>query len=201
MRRFCALLFSQVPQRPLGLHLPMEPWVIVTGGGSGIGRGLVHHFCRDHLVLSCGRRGDKLDETKQECGRPDAVTTVACDLGTPEGRAMLIAALPEGALVRLLVQNAAIGDPAPLAELDVAHFEKALQVNVVAPLALTKAFLPGLLAGSGRILHLGTSVAHQPQRGTATYGVTKAAFHRLYQQLNASWTLRGYATMCRKQGS
>merc|ERR1712130_3391 len=32
---------------------------------------------------------------------------------------------------------------------------------------------------------MGTSVAHNPQRGTATYGVTKAAFHRLYQQINA----------------
>lgn len=85
----------------------------------------------------------------------------------------------------LLVQNAAIGDPDPLPQLDIAHFEESLRVNVVAPLALTQAFLPSLQRGSGRVLHLGTSVAFQPQRGTATYGVTKAAFHRLYQQLNA----------------
>merc|ERR1712050_583271 len=68
---------------------------------------------------------------------------------------------------------------------DIAHFEEALRVNVVAPLALTQALLPRLVAGGGRVLHLGTSVAHRPQQGTATYGVTKAAFHRLYQQLNA----------------
>ena len=60
-----------------------------------------------------------------------------------------------------------------------------MKVNVVAPMALTQAFLPALRAGSGRIMHLGTSVAFRPQEGTLTYGVTKMAFHRLYQQINA----------------
>eukprot|EP00434_Breviolum_minutum_P024356 symbB.v1.2.021509.t1/scaffold1858.1/size98333/2 len=63
--------------------------------------------------------------------------------------------------------------------------EEALKVNVIAPMALMQAFLPHLRRGKGRVLHLGTSVAHNPQKGTATYGITKAAFHRLYQQLNA----------------
>lgn len=163
----------------------MAAWVVVTGGGSGIGRALVHHFCRDHPVVTCGRRADALEETRRLAGRPQAVTIVACDVGLAEGRAKLLDALPKGSPIRLLVQNAAIGDPALLQELDIAHFEEALRVNVVAPLALTQALMPQLLAGRGRVLHLGTSVAHVPQRGTATYGITKAAFHRLYQQLNA----------------
>ena len=45
-----------------------------------------------------------------------------------------------------------------------------------------QAFLPALRAGRGRILHMGTSVAHRPQEGTLTYGLTKKAFHRLYEQ-------------------
>ena len=52
-------------------------------------------------------------------------------------------------------------------------------------MALTQAFLPALRAGNGRVMHLGTSVAFRPQEGTLTYGVTKMAFHRLYQQINA----------------
>ena len=47
--------------------------------------------------------------------------------------------LPAGAEVALLVQNAAIGDPAPLSSVSPAHLEEALRVNVVAPLALTQA--------------------------------------------------------------
>ena len=53
-------------------------------------------------------------------------------------------------------------------------------------MALTQAFLPALRrAGNGKVMHLGTSVAFRPQEGTLTYGVTKMAFHRLYQQINA----------------
>eukprot|EP00931_Biecheleriopsis_adriatica_P118816 TRINITY_DN94133_c0_g1_i1.p1 TRINITY_DN94133_c0_g1~~TRINITY_DN94133_c0_g1_i1.p1 ORF type:complete len:275 (-),score=60.75 TRINITY_DN94133_c0_g1_i1:21-779(-) len=165
------------------------PWVLVTGGGSGIGRGLVHHFSgQGHKVLTCGRRAEALAETKRLAERPYNVFTVACDIGTAEGRSALLTAMPTGEPLKLLVQNAAIGDPAPIEQIDVEHFEASLRVNVVAPLALTQALLPALLAGKGRVLHLGTSVAHNAQRGTATYGVTKAAFHRLYQQLNAEGT-------------
>ena len=59
-----------------------------------------------------------------------------------------------------------------------------MDVNVVAPLALSQALFPRLRdSGNGRILHLGTGVASTVQRGTGTYGVTKLAFYRLYQQL------------------
>ncbi|EOD09137.1 hypothetical protein EMIHUDRAFT_248802 [Emiliania huxleyi CCMP1516] len=160
-------------------------WIVVTGGGTGIGRALVHHFSRTHRVLTCGRRPAVLRETQRSAPCPANVVTKACDISCADGRGALVAALPADAAVRLLVQNAAIGDPAPLGELCVEHFEAALRVNVVAPLALFQAFLPHLRRGEGRVLHLGTSVAFHPQRGTAVYGVTKMAFHRLYEQLNA----------------
>ena len=159
-------------------------WVIVTGGGSGIGRALVHHFSRSHQVLTCGRRGAQLADTHRTAPVPEAVVTLECDIGCAMGRSALAQALPADAHISLLVHNAAIGDPSPIRTLDVAHFEEALRVNVVAPLALSQALLAGLERGSGRILHLGTSVAFRPQAGTATYGVTKMAFHRLFEQLN-----------------
>jgi short-subunit dehydrogenase len=94
-----------------------------------------------------------------------------------------VASLPLDAKVQLLVQNAAAGDPASFSTVSPEHLEHCLRVNVVAPLALTQGFLPALQAGEGRVLHLGTSVAHQPQEGTLTYGVTKMAFHRLSEPL------------------
>jgi NAD(P)-dependent dehydrogenase (short-subunit alcohol dehydrogenase family) len=163
----------------------MTTWVLVTGGGSGIGRALVHHFSRTHRVLTCGRRAALLEDTRDTAPFPEAVVLCACDIGSATGRDAFVTALPADAAVSLLVHNAAIGDPAPLQTLNIQHFEEALRVNVVAPLALSQAFLPRLQRGSGRILHLGTSVAFNPQRGTATYGVTKMAFHRLYEQMNA----------------
>jgi len=74
--------------------------------------------------------------------------------------------------------------------------EHALQVSVVAPLALVQLLMPALQRAQqagrgGRVLHLGTSVAHKPQPGTLTYGVTKMAFYRLYQQLNVEGIVCG----------
>jgi len=160
-------------------------WVVVTGGGTGIGRALVHHFSRSHNVLTVGRRRPLLLETKQSAPVPASVVVVTCDIGCRAGREALTCALPTDARIELLIHNAAIGDPGNLRDLDIAHFEEALRVNVVAPLALSQSLLASLKRANGRILHLGTSVAFHPQLGTTTYGVSKMAFHRLYQQLNA----------------
>ena len=58
-----------------------------------------------------------------------------------------------------------------------------MAVNVTAPLMLTQRLLPRLRQSKGRILHIGTNIAFNAQTGTATYGITKMAFHRLYEQL------------------
>lgn len=172
-------------------------WVVVTGGGSGIGTLLVHHFAEcGFRVLTCGRRQDTLAIARASCNKAaaDRITFVACDIAEPGGRSKLLSALPYDAAVRLLVQNAAVGDPAPLELIELEKWEYALRVNVTAPLFLVKELLEPLKRGSGRILHLGTSVAFRPQFGTATYGVTKAAFYRLYQQLNADLAGSGIVT-------
>jgi NAD(P)-dependent dehydrogenase (short-subunit alcohol dehydrogenase family) len=192
-------------------------WVVVTGGGSGIGRAMVQHFSRHCKVLTCGRRLCALEETKRNAIVPDHVYIVEADIADGEQRKLFAQNLPSTAELQLLVQNAAIGDPAGLQAVDTDHLELAFKVNVIAPMSLTQLFLPALKRcgssqsrnhtrvgvttlidavsnaenGCGRILHLGTSVAHRAQAGTLTYGVTKMAFHRLYQQINAETSLDG----------
>ena len=148
-------------------------WIVVTGGGTGIGRAIVRHFSEKYNILTCSRRPDNLEETKVAARRPEGVITVQADISEETDRARFVGSLPPGAPVVLLVQNAAIGDPARLTEVSLSHLELALRVNLVAPLALTQDLLPALRLGAGRILHLGTSVAHQPQEGSLTYGITK----------------------------
>lgn len=135
-------------------------------------------------MLTCGRSLDKLEETVRLAPNHSAVRAVQCDISTEEGQARLRAAIPGDASVFLLVQNAAVGEPARFRDVDTNHLEYAFRVNVVAPLVIARDFLPALQRGHGRILHLGTSIAFTPQIGTTTYGVTKSAFHRLYQQMN-----------------
>jgi len=178
----------------------MKQWVVVTGGGSGIGRMLVQKYSQTHHVLTCGRRLAALETTKAGAMDPSKVTVVEADIAKADDRQKFTRVIleEENSQVYLLVQNAAIGDPAQnIASMDPTHLEYAFQVNVVAPLALVQLLLPALqrarqhTAKSGRVLHLGTSVAHTPQPGTLTYGVTKLAFYRLYQQLNVEGIVCG----------
>ena len=162
-------------------------YALVTGGGSGIGALLAEALAERGLqVLCCGRRAAP---SELELKPRSNIAYISADIGTAEGRRDLVSALPDDAALAVLVQNAAVGDPSPLGQVPLEHWRYALEVNVTAPLFLTQALLPHLQRADGRVLHLGTGVAHRPQQGTAVYGVTKAAFHRLYQQLNAD--LRG----------
>lgn len=148
----------------------MKKWVIVTGGGSGIGRTLVHHFSKDYQVLTCGRRRSALEETKAGAVVEANVTVVVADIAKSEDRERFtnVITTNNDSQVYLLVQNAAIGDPATLDSIDPKHLEYAFQVNVVAPMALVQLLRPALQLGGGRVLHMGTGVAHRPQKGTLT---------------------------------
>eukprot|EP00929_Paragymnodinium_shiwhaense_P050323 TRINITY_DN25340_c0_g1_i1.p1 TRINITY_DN25340_c0_g1~~TRINITY_DN25340_c0_g1_i1.p1 ORF type:complete len:292 (+),score=71.71 TRINITY_DN25340_c0_g1_i1:63-878(+) len=167
-------------------------WAVVTGAGSGIGAALARRLIADGIsVVAVGRRAQALERTQsavQEAVKDSSarLLLVPADIAAPEGFASVVKAATEvDGKLRFLVHNAAIGDPSPTGgEIDVEKFRYAMEVNVTAPLALTQALLPRLKEGDGgRVLHLGTGVAHMVQPGTGIYGVTKAAFHRLYQQL------------------
>jgi len=163
----------------------MKQWAIVTGAGTGIGAALVKELSKlDSLhVLAVGRRMDPLKKTHSQCSNIDRVHIMSVDISKDEDLQRMNRVIGTEDSVKYLVQNAAVGVPDKLATIRKQDFEYAMSVNVIAPLFLTQMFLPKLLQCNGRIIHLGTGVAFHPQIGTATYGVTKMAFHRLYTQL------------------
>lgn len=188
----------------------LAKWAIVTGAGSGIGAALTHSLCAKGLrVLAVGRRFHKLQEMKEKCPQTyaNSIRILSADIALEKGRKTIFESIPleekdtDGVLYKnlilFLVQNAAVGEPGRLLDISGDHFSYAMMVNVTAPLLLTQGFisrmkethdflqnLPSQNFKYGpRILHLGTSVAFRPQLGTATYGITKMAFHRLYEQL------------------
>ncbi len=167
-------------------------WAVVTGAGSGIGAALAIELarrgCRPILV---GRRAAALETTRRSLPDPRAAMCVPCDLGSAAARAQLIgrvsaAIANEGGELRYLVHNAGVGPPSPdLANMAAGDLEQALAVNVLAPLVLTQGWLPLLRAAGGpaRILLIGAGIADRAQPGTGTYGISKKAQHRLFEQM------------------
>ena len=160
----------------------MPKWAIITGAGTGIGAGLARHLAEKGFhILAVGRRNGPLKQLSESF--PETIHPLSTDIATDEGIEKIYEAIPKDDDLMYLVQNAAIGVPARLGEIKRQDFEYAMAVNVTAPLMLTQKLLPRLSRSKGRILHIGTNIAFNAQTGTATYGITKMAFHRLYEQL------------------
>ena len=163
----------------------MRNWAVITGAGTGIGAALAKELAHHDLhVLVIGRRLEPLQETQLHA--PDNIHPLAVDMATTDGQTNILEFIPESDVVKyyqILVQNAAVGVPSRLQDIQHDDFEYAFAVNVTAPLMLAKGSFLRLNKNQGRIIHIGTGVAKMPQLGTITYGVTKMAFQRLYEQL------------------
>lgn len=157
-------------------------WAVITGAGTGLGAALAKELAgHDIHVLAIGRRLEPLQHTQQHA--PTKIYPLSVDIATTEGQSKILDFIPESDAVKYLVQNAAVGVPSRLQDIKQADFEYAFSVNVTAPLMLAKGFFKRLNKCQGRILHIGTGVASRAQLGTITYGITKMAFQRLYEQL------------------
>ncbi|HEY3955916.1 MAG TPA: SDR family NAD(P)-dependent oxidoreductase [Streptosporangiaceae bacterium] len=157
---------------------------LVTGAGRGIGRALALGLADAGAALVLlARSADQLAGTRGALlargGTDEQIRVITADLGDEEQRQAAAAAALAGGRVDILINNAATVEPmGSTASIPAADLRKAFEVNVVAPVALTAAVLPGMLeAGWGRIVNISTGVAAHPDRmirGNA-YATTKAA--------------------------
>ncbi|HEY2966944.1 MAG TPA: SDR family NAD(P)-dependent oxidoreductase [Casimicrobiaceae bacterium] len=112
------------------------------------------HAAPTDLVL-IARRADRLDELKRTlAGRRVSVRTVVADLGRPEDLQRLSAELNTLA-VELRLNNAGLAHSMPFAQLPVERARELFDVNALAPVLLTGAVIPGMIArGSGAVIKL-----------------------------------------------
>ena len=157
--------------------------ILITGGSSGIGRGLAEAFhARGNRVIISGRREDRL---KEVCGRNAGMEYVVLDV--TDGRAVNAAALlltrkfPE---LNCVFNNAGVQMQAGIdpEKFDEAAVMAEISTNVIAPLRVTAAFLPHLKTRpEATVVNVSSGLAFVPMTRFALYCATKAAVH--------SWTM------------
>jgi 3-oxoacyl-[acyl-carrier protein] reductase len=155
---------------------PARRWVVVSGGGTGMGREIARSFALDgDRVAIIGRREDVLAEAaaslNDEAG-DTRVTWHAADLSVPEEVAPLADAIGD---VDVLVNNAGgvdRSDPSSLGEVREA-WERDLANNVLTAALLTTALEPRLRRPGGRIVSVSSIAALRG--GGDSYSAAKAA--------------------------
>ncbi|MEU7146143.1 SDR family oxidoreductase [Nocardia sp. NPDC046473] len=159
--------------------------VVVTGGGSGIGRATALAFARQGAakVVVTGRRLEPLQETAQVY---EAIVPVVADVRTEEGAEMVAEAINDSAALDVLVHNAGVVRGSPLESFELADVTAVWETNVVGPMVLTRRLLPQMKSPGANIVLVSSVVGQRyAVPGTSIYGASKSAV----DNLTRSWAV------------
>ena len=145
---------------------------LVTGSTAGIGFAIVSGLAKAGAsVIVNGRTQDRVDAAVAKIG--GSARGAAADLGTAEGAAALVAAVPE---VDVLVNNAGVFAPGDFFATSDGEWERHWQTNVMAGIRLSRSYMQKMQAkGWGRVIFIGSESAFNIPVEMIHYGVTKTA--------------------------
>ncbi|MBR9649545.1 SDR family oxidoreductase [Thalassovita aquimarina] len=136
---------------------------LVCASSKGLGRGCAEALAEAGVNLVMNARGAEAleaaaEEIRQEYGV--TVETVAADVTTEEGRAQLLEVAGQ---IDILVNNAGGPPPGMWTDWDREDFIKALDANMLTPIALIKALVPGMMErGWGRVVNITSQSVKAP---------------------------------------
>jgi uncharacterized oxidoreductase len=152
--------------------------ILITGGGSGIGRGLAEALqAKGNEVIIAGRRKATLEET---VAANPGMKYLTLDIEDPAAiKAFAAKVATEFPKLNVLVNNAGIMRlENVLAEQNLGDAEAIVTTNLLGPIRLTAALLPLLRKQAhSTIINVSSGLAFVPLAITPTYCATKAALH------------------------
>ncbi|HEX4576392.1 MAG TPA: SDR family oxidoreductase [Edaphobacter sp.] len=158
--------------------------ILITGGGSGIGRGLAeafHKLC--NKVIIAGRRKQVLDDTvAANPGMSSAIFDIDDAASIKTFAEKLATDFPS---LNVVIHNAGIMRPENLlTQTNLTYAEATINTNLLGPIRLNAALLPHLLnQPHSTIITVASGLAFIPMAVTPTYNATKAAIHSYTQSL------------------
>jgi uncharacterized oxidoreductase len=157
--------------------------VLITGGGTGIGRGLAERLHRlGNQVVIAGRRREPLQEVAT--ANP-GVQILSLDQADPADIRRFATELTDHYPdLNVVINNAGIQRVEDLTTSGPGTAEQTVTINLLGPIRLTAALLPSLLKKPrAAIVNVTSGLAFMPSALTPTYCATKAALHSYTQSL------------------
>lgn len=157
----------------------MKRTVLITGAAGGVGAGLVKALAEagwsvlgsDHPSM------DPVTSIRDRCQAWIQADLLALSLDPKplESFKSDVLAATEGSNIAAVVHNAALQRLGSFYELSSADWHETIAVNVMAPVAISRALLPQLQGQRGSIVHIGSIHSHLTKPGFTAYATSKAA--------------------------
>jgi len=164
---------------------------VVTGGSSGIGRGIATALAgAGARVVIVARGAERIEQTVSALtdagGRAAGVVG---DLSTRAGILAVAAAAAEPfGEPDILVNSAGINIRPPLVEITQDDWDATMTVNTLAPFLLGQRYAPGMAErGYGRLIHVSSQQAHRAFVSSGVYGMSKGALESLMRSEAEAW--------------
>lgn len=166
--------------------------IIVTGASTGIGKAIAGLFLQHgHNVVINSANENNLNTTYNELGQHNRLVAVAGDISlTATGQLLIDTAVAHFGAVDVLINNAGIFEPKPFLEVDEAHLDRFLNINLKGTYFTSQAAVKQMLKqGGGAIINIGTVLVDHAIGGfPATAPISsKGGIHALTKQLAAEF--------------
>lgn len=161
----------------------MSRIIVITGAGAGLGKHLAHRFASggDRVVL-LGRTFAKIEAAAAEIG--DAAMAVACDVASPDSVRAAFAAIAERfPKIDVLINNAAVFEPAPLADASDAHIANTISINLTGAIFCARAAI-AMMERGGHILNVSSESVELPFAHLILYQSSKAGLEQFSRSLH-----------------
>lgn len=178
---------------------------LITGGGSGIGKGIARAFAREGatLVLASRKQPQLEDAASQLRADGATVLVIPADV-TDEAQVIELFERTVGAYGRLdiLVNNSGVFDGGPLEELSLETWRKVLEVNLTGPFLCSREAMKIMKRqGGGRIINIGSISAQMPRENAAPYATSKHGLVGLTKATALEGRAHGVVASCLHPGN
>ena len=150
---------------------------IVTGSTGGIGFAIAKGLAASGAAVVLNGRTEARVQAAVAALQGDVpggkITGLAADLGTADGVARFVGAVPSA---DILVNNMGIFEPKPFADITDADWQRFFDTNVMSGVRMSRAYLPAMVAaGWGRVVFISSESGLNIPKEMIHYGMTKTA--------------------------
>ena len=178
---------------------------IITGAGSGIGKGIAQAYAREGATLVIGSRNKgNLEATADEL-RPEGATVLVVPTDvTDEDQvvALFDRTIREFGRLDILVNNSGLFDGGPLEELSLATWQKVMDVNLTGVFLCSREAMKIMKPqGGGRIINIGSVSAQMPRMNSVPYVTSKYGLTGLTRATALEGRAFGVHASCLQSGN